>query len=136
MQLKQALIYTLKKTIKQVNLSLLLNATADTINITARGGLNLSGNRFTLSSTNTTIAANGTITCSNIIANGGKIAQWNIANNSINSTTPDSKYWAGMTTPSKGSDWVYAIMSNSGTASVPSWSPQWYVAGNGIYVCC
>lgn len=109
-----------------------IEAIADTINITARGGLNLSGNRFTLNSTNTTITANGTITSNNIIANYGKIAQWNIANNSINSTTSDSKYWAGMTTPSKGSDWVYAIMSNSGTASVPSWSPQWYVAGNGF----
>ena len=109
-----------------------IEAIADTINITARGGLNLGGNRFTLNSTNTTITANGTITSNNIIANYGKIAQWNIANNSINSTTSDSKYWAGMTTPSKGSDWVYAIMSNSGTASVPSWSPQWYVAGNGF----
>ncbi len=109
-----------------------IEAIADTINITARGGLNLSGNRFTLSSTNTSITADGTITSNNIIANYGKIAQWNIANNSINSTTSDSKYWAGMTTPSKGSDWVYAIMSNSGTASVPSWSPQWYVAGNGF----
>lgn len=109
-----------------------IEAIADTINITARGGLNLSGNRFTLSSTNTSITASGVLTCNNLIANGGKIAQWNIANNSINSTTSDSKYWAGMTTPSKGSDWVYAIMSNSGTASVPSWSPQWYVAGNGF----
>lgn len=109
-----------------------IEAIADIINITARGGLNLRGNRFTLSSTNTSITADGTITCNNLIANGGKIAQWNIANNSINSTTSDSKYWAGMTTPSKASDWVYAIMSNSGTASVPSWSPQWYVAGNGF----
>lgn len=109
-----------------------IEAIADIINITARGGLNLRGNRFTLSSTNTSITADGTITCNNLIANGGKIAQWNIANNSINSTTSDSKYWAGITTPSKASDWVYAIMSNSGTASVPSWSPQWYVAGNGF----
>lgn len=109
-----------------------IEAIADTINITARGGLNLSGNRFTLSSTNTSITASGVLTCNNLITNGGKIAQWSIANNSINSTTSDSKYWAGMTTPSKGSDWVYAVMSNSGTASVPSWSPQWYVAGNGF----
>ena len=129
---KTSLNLYIKKDPKTGELKSAIEAIADTINITARGGLNLSGNRFTLSSTNTTIAANGTITCSNIIANGGKIAQWNIANNSINSTTPDSKYWAGMTTPSKASDWVFAIMSNSGTASVPSWSPQWYVAGNGF----
>lgn len=39
-----------------------IEAIADTINITARGGLNISGNRFTLTSTNTTITADGTIT--------------------------------------------------------------------------
>ena len=129
---KTSLNLYIKKDPKTGELKSAIEAIADTINITARGGLNLSGNRFTLSSTNASITADGTITCNNLIANGGKIAQWNIANNSINSTTSDSKYWAGMTTPSKGSDWVYAIMSNSGTASVPSWSPQWYVAGNGF----
>jgi hypothetical protein len=129
---KTSLDLYIKKDPKTGELKSAIEAIADTINITARGGLNLSGNRFTLSSTNTSITADGTITSNNIIANYGKIAQWNIANNSINSTTPDSKYWAGMTTPSKGSDWVYAVMSNSGTASVPSWSPQWYVAGNGF----
>lgn len=129
---KTSLDLYIKKDPKTGELKSAIEAIADTINITARGGLNLSGNRFTLSSTNTSITADGTITCNNLIANGGKIAQWNIANNSINSTTSDSKYWAGMTTPSKASDWVFAIMSNSGTASVPSWSPQWYVAGNGF----
>lgn len=39
-----------------------IEAIADTINITARGGLNISGDRFTLASTNTTITADGTIT--------------------------------------------------------------------------
>jgi predicted nucleic acid-binding Zn-ribbon protein len=39
-----------------------IEAIADTINITARGGLNISGDRFTLTSTNTTITADGTIT--------------------------------------------------------------------------
>lgn len=129
---KTSLNLYIKKDPKTGELKSAIEAIADTINITARGGLNLSGNRFTLSSTNTSITASGVLTCNNLIANGGKIAQWSIANNSINSTTSDSKYWAGMTTPSKGSDWVYAIMSNSGTASVPSWSPQWYVAGNGF----
>lgn len=38
-----------------------IEAIADTINITARGGLNISGDRFTLTSTNTTITADGTI---------------------------------------------------------------------------
>ena len=39
-----------------------IEAIADTINITARGGLNISGDRFTVASTNTTITADGTIT--------------------------------------------------------------------------
>lgn len=47
-----------------------IEAIADTINITARGGLNLSGNRFTLTSTNTTITADGSINCSNLTATG------------------------------------------------------------------
>jgi predicted nucleic acid-binding Zn-ribbon protein len=60
-----------------------IEAIADTINITARGGLNLSGNRFTLSSTNTSITADGTITCNNFVGNGGTIGGWNINSTSI-----------------------------------------------------
>ncbi len=109
-----------------------IEAIADTINITARGGLNLSGNRFTLSSTNTSISADGTITCNNFIGNGGRIAQWNIVNNSINSTTLDGMYWVGMTTPSKSTDWIYAVMHNENTASKPVWKEQWYVRADGL----
>lgn len=60
-----------------------IEAIADTINITARGGLNLSGNRFTLNSTNTSITADGTITCKNFVGNGGTIGGWNINSTSI-----------------------------------------------------
>lgn len=66
-----------------------IEAIADTINITARGGLNLSGNRFTLNSTNTSITADGTITCNNFVGNGGTIGGWNINSTSIYS---DYKY--------------------------------------------
>lgn len=45
-----------------------IEAIADTINITAKGGLNISGNRFTLTSANTTITADGTINCKNLKA--------------------------------------------------------------------
>lgn len=64
-----------------------IEAIADTINITARGGLNLSGDRFTLNSTNTSITADGTITCNNFVGNGGTIGGW-----SINSTSIYSDY--------------------------------------------
>lgn len=109
-----------------------IEAIADTINITARGGLNLAGDRFTLKSTNTSITADGTITSNNIIANYGKIAQWNIANNSINSTTSDSKYWVGMTTPSKGTDQVFATLTNEGSSISENWKEKWYVRADGL----
>lgn len=66
-----------------------IEAIADTINITARGGLNLSGNRFTLNSTNTSITADGTITTKKFVGNGGTIGGWNINSTSIYS---DYKY--------------------------------------------
>ena len=50
-----------------------IEAIADTINITARGGLNLSGNRFSVSSTNLTITNDGSVTCSNLNVTGGNI---------------------------------------------------------------
>lgn len=129
---KTSLDLYIKKDPKTGELKSAIEAIADTINITARGGLNLSGNRFTLSSTNTSITADGTITCNNFIGNGGRIAQWNIANNSINSTTPDGMYWVGMTTPSKSTDWTYAVMHNENTASNPVWKEQWYVRADGL----
>lgn len=66
-----------------------IEAIADTINITARGGLNISGNRFTLNSTNTTIKADGTIECKNLISSNAKIT-----GGSINIETDTSTYSA------------------------------------------
>lgn len=73
----------IKKDPKSGELKSAIEAIADTINITARGGLNLSGNRFTLNSTNTSIAADGTIACKNFVGNGGTIGGWNINSTSI-----------------------------------------------------
>lgn len=69
-----------------------IEAIADTINITARGGLNLSGNRFTLNSTNTNINADGTITCKKLIGEGGTIGGWKIDNDSISTVIKDKTY--------------------------------------------
>lgn len=85
-----------------------IEAIADTINITARGGLNLSGNRFTLNSTNTSITADGTITCKNFVGNGGTIGGWNINSTSIYS---DYKY-----DPSVGYG-LYRVSLNKSTGS-------------------
>lgn len=86
-----------------------IEAIADTINITARGGLNLSGNRFTLSSTNTTITTDGTITTKKFVGNGGTIGGWNIDSTSIysdylyNATVGYGKYRVSLN-KSTGSD--------------------------------
>lgn len=69
-----------------------IEAIADTINITASGGLNLSGNRFTLNSTNTNINADGTITCKKLIGEGGTIGGWKIDNDSISTVIKDKTY--------------------------------------------
>lgn len=86
-----------------------IEAIADTINITARGGLNLSGNRFTLNSTNTTITMDGTITTKKFVGNGGTIGGWNIDSTSIysdylyNATVGYGKYRVSLN-KSTGSD--------------------------------
>lgn len=68
-----------------------IEAIADTINITAKGGLNISGDRFTLTSTNTTITADGTINCKNLKAVNadleGTFKNVNVAEEGITMTT-------------------------------------------------
>lgn len=51
----------------------MIEAIADVINITSKGGLNLSGDRFTLDSTNTKISADGTITTKSTLSSGNTI---------------------------------------------------------------
>lgn len=80
---KTSLDLYIKKDPKTGELKSAIEAIADTINITARGGLNLSGNRFTLNSTNTSITADGTITCSNLISDGGNVGGWKVSKDSI-----------------------------------------------------
>lgn len=86
-----------------------IEAIADTINITARGGLNISGDRFTLASTNTTITADGTITCKKLNAKGSTIGGYAIndytlvgAQVGISSKSGYGwAFWAGSDTPDK-----------------------------------
>lgn len=99
----------IKKDPKSGELKSAIEAIADTINITARGGLNLSGNRFTLNSTNTSIMADGTITTKKFVGNGGTIGGWNIDSTSIysdylyNDTVGYGKYRVSLN-KSTGSD--------------------------------
>ena len=52
----------------------MIEAIADTINITAKGGLNLKGNRFSVESTNLTITNDGSMACKNVSVTGGNIS--------------------------------------------------------------
>lgn len=64
-----------------------IEAIADTINITAKGGLNLSGNRIAIDSDNFTLTEDGRITkCKNIIVDGGTVGGWEIGDKSIYSS--------------------------------------------------
>ncbi len=59
--------------IDEKSLKSAIEAIADTINITAKGGLNLTGNSFSVSSTNLTIARDGSVECKNLKATGSLI---------------------------------------------------------------
>lgn len=70
-----------------------IEAIADTINITAKGGLNLTGNSFSVSSTNLTITKDGSMTCKNLSVTGGNIdltaPDYNISRISVKWTRND-----------------------------------------------
>lgn len=77
---------TLKLCVKEDEtgrLKSMIEAIADTINITAKGGLNLTGNRFSVSSTNLTITKDGSMTCKNIVATGGTVGGWQIQSDGL-----------------------------------------------------
>lgn len=77
---------TLKLCVKEDEtgrLKSMIEAIADTINITAKGGLNLTGNRFSVSSTNLTITKDGSMTCKNIVATGGNVGGWQIQSDGL-----------------------------------------------------
>jgi hypothetical protein len=63
----------LKSAIEAIADDITLNASG-TINISGNKSVNINGNLFTLTSTNTTISADGTIRCDNLISSNAKIA--------------------------------------------------------------
>ena len=115
-----------------------IEAIADTINITARGGLNLSGNRFTLNSTNTSITADGTITCKNFVGNGGRIGNWDIINGSLKNDylAPDNYIRRVYIQSSKNiDDWIFSVQKGTTKGNNPAkLSSLWHVTNNGEMV--
>lgn len=109
-----------------------IEAIADTINITARGGLNLSGNRFMLSSTNTSITADGTITCSNLIANGGNIGGWKVSKDSISTIFKQNNdlFKIALQIPGDVTPYVFSVFHGTEDEGY-SKSPNFYISQTG-----
>ncbi len=104
-----------------------IEAIADTINITARGGLNLSGDRFTLNSTNTNINADGTITCKKLIGEGGTIGGWKIDNDSISTVIKDNaeSYLISLKTETDKDLYIFEVLRADGEEGYDRSNPRW-----------
>lgn len=96
-----------------------IEAIADTINITARGGLNISGNRFTLASTNTTITADGSINCKSLKCSNAEITGGSI---NVNTSEKRSSYMTLNYGNYVGSYSPYQTEHSDGTYSTTLWA--------------
>lgn len=129
---KTSLDLYIKKDPKTGELKSAIEAIADTINITARGGLNLSGNRFTLNSTNTSITADGTITCSNLIANGGNVGGWKMSKDSISTIFKQNNdlFRIALQIPGDITPYVFSVFHGTEDEGY-SKSPNFYISQTG-----
>lgn len=95
----------------------------------AEGAANSGNAAFRVGHDGSLYATNAHIT-GEINAISGKIAQWGLHNNSINSTTSDGKYFAGMTVPNNAdTDWVFVIGKRENTSV--DWDFPWFVRADG-----
>lgn len=98
----------LKSAIEAIADDITLNASG-TINISGNKSVNINGDLFTLTTTNTTVLADGTITCKKLNAKGSKIGGYTINDYTLvgEQVGISSKsgygwaFWAGSDTPSK-----------------------------------
>lgn len=129
---KTSLDLYIKKDPKTGELKSAIEAIADIINITARGGLNLSGNRFTLNSTNASITADGTITCSNLIANGGNIGGWKVSKDSISTIFKQNNdlFRIALQIPGDITPYVFSVFHGTEDEGY-SKSPNFYISQTG-----
>lgn len=129
---KTSLDLYIKKDPKTGELKSAIEAIADTINITARGGLNLSGNRFTLNSTNTSITADGTITCSNLIANSGNVGGWKVSKDSISTIFKQNNdlFRIALQIPGDITPYVFSVFHGTEDEGY-SKSPNFYISQTG-----
>jgi hypothetical protein len=131
---KDATTGELKSAIEAIADDITLNANGN-INISGQKKVNISGDVFTLTSTNTIISASGTITCSNIIGTGGCIGNWDIIDGSLKNDylAPDNYIRRVYIQSSKNEgDWVFSVQKGATTGSNPSTlNSLWHVTNDG-----
>lgn len=118
-----------------------IEAIADTIDITAQGGLNLAGDRFTLSSTNTSITADGIITTKKLVSSGGTIGGWTITGDMLGNVYKDGNtlYKTALQIPDTNAPYVFSVTQGNAQEGyqrnpVFSISPEGRVTATKAYI--
>jgi hypothetical protein len=118
-----------------------IEAIADDITLSAKGSINIKGNKkvsisgdsFSLTSTNTTISEAGNIVCHNFIADFGKIGSWSISESKLGTVySPDDNklYMIDLRVPDDITPYVMSVIPGTKTEGY-SKQPNYYLSPTG-----
>lgn len=118
-----------------------IEAIADDITLSAKGSINIKGNKkvsisgdsFSLTSTNTTISEAGDIVCHNFIADFGKIGSWSISESKLGTVySPDDNklYMIDLRVPDDITPYVMSVIPGTKTEGY-SKQPNYYLSPTG-----
>ncbi len=118
-----------------------IEAIADDITLSANGSINIKGNKkvsisgdsFSLTSTNTTISEAGDIVCHNFIADFGKIGSWSISESKLGTVySPDDNklYMIDLRVPDDITPYVMSVIPGTKTEGY-SKQPNYYLSPTG-----
>ncbi|MFR3338914.1 MAG: hypothetical protein ACLTTL_00385 [Lachnospira pectinoschiza] len=118
-----------------------IEAIADDITLSAKGSINIKGNKkvsisgdsFSLTSTNTTISEAGDIVCHNFIADFGKIGSWSISESKLGTVySPDDNklYMIDLRVPDDTTPYVMSVIPGTKTEGY-SKQPNYYLSPTG-----
>lgn len=121
----------LKSAIEAIADDITLSATGS-ININGSKTVNISGNVFTLTSTNTTISSDGTITCNNFVGNKGKIGGWSISSDTLSTvfTEGNALYKTALQIPNDTQPYILSVVQGT-TYEGYSKNPNFYISHTG-----
>lgn len=119
-----------------------IEAIADDITLSAKGSINIKGNKkvsisgdsFSLTSTNTTISEAGDIVCHNFIADFGKIGSWSISESKLGTVySPDDNklYMIDLRVPDDITPYVMSVIPGTKTEGY-SKQPNYYLSPTGF----